>query len=71
MGKQVKCPIAGLVQSIAVKPGDAVKLNDTLLVIEAMKMESTVASPIEGTVKAVRVDAGQAVRMGDVLVEFE
>ncbi len=70
-GKQVKSPIAGHVLSVVVKAGDKVEMNDTLLVLEAMKMESTVASPIAGTVKTVRIDAGDAVRMGDVLVEFE
>ncbi|GAB4547461.1 MAG: biotin/lipoyl-binding protein [Phycisphaerales bacterium] len=70
-GKSVKSPIAGMVQSIAVKAGDEVQVNDTLLVLEAMKMESSVASPIAGTVKTVHAEAGQAVRMGDVLVEFE
>lgn len=70
-GKTVKSPIAGMVQSIAVKAGDEVQVNDTLLVLEAMKMESSVASPIAGTVKRVHAEAGQAVRMGDVLVEFE
>jgi len=70
-GKQVKSPIAGTVQSVAVKVGDTVAVNDTLLVLEAMKMESAVASPVAGTVKAVHAEAGRAVRMGDVLVEFE
>ncbi len=70
-GRQVKSPIAGTVQSVAVKVGDAVTVNDTLLVLEAMKMESAVASPVAGTIKAVHAEAGRAVRMGDVLVEFE
>jgi biotin carboxyl carrier protein len=70
-GKQVKSPIAGTVQSVSVKPGDRVEVNDTLLVLEAMKMESAVASPIAGVVKAVHAEAGKAVRMADVLVEFE
>jgi biotin carboxyl carrier protein len=70
-GKQVKSPIAGTVQSVAVEAGDSVKVNDTLLVLEAMKMESAVASPIAGVVKAVHAEAGKAVRMADVLVEFE
>jgi biotin carboxyl carrier protein len=70
-GKQVKSPIAGTVQSVSVKVGDRVEVNDTLLVLEAMKMESAVASPIAGVVKAVHAEAGKAVRMADVLVEFE
>ena len=70
-GKTVKSPIAGMVQSITIKAGDDVRVNDTLLVLEAMKMESSVASPIAGTVKKVHAEAGQAVRMGDILVEFE
>jgi len=69
--KVIKSPVAGLVQSIAVKVGDTVGVNDTVLVLEAMKMESSVASPIAGKVRAIPVHEGQAVRMGDALVELE
>lgn len=64
----VQSPIAGSVVKVAVKVGDSVALNDTLLVLEAMKMESNVASPIAGTVREVCANAGDSVQAGQVLV---
>lgn len=66
----VPSPVAGTVQDIRVKAGDTVEVNDTLLVLEAMKMESNVASPTAGTVKEVCVSAGDTVTAGQVLVKF-
>lgn len=66
----VQSPIAGSVMSIACKVGDAVAVGDTLLVLEAMKMESNVASPAAGTVREVCVAAGDAVQAGQVLVKI-
>lgn len=54
--------------SVSVKVGDEVAVNDTLLVLEAMKMESNVASPVAGTVREVCVSAGDGVQAGQVLV---
>lgn len=69
-GGGVESPIAGNVLEVLVEVGDVVAVNDTLLVLEAMKMESNVASPFAGTVTAVHVKAGDAVGAGDVLVSF-
>jgi biotin carboxyl carrier protein len=55
---------------IKVAPGDLVEADQTLLVLEAMKMESEVKSPQAGTVQAVHVKAGDAVRTGDRLVSL-
>jgi glutaconyl-CoA/methylmalonyl-CoA decarboxylase subunit gamma len=51
-----------------VQPGDTVRAGDTLVVIEAMKMENEFKATASGTVTEVRVQAGQAVNPGDVLV---
>lgn len=67
----VKAPIVGTVVQLKVAPGDTVSVNQVLLVMEAMKMETNVASPIGGKVKALRVAAGEAVKAGQVLIEFE
>lgn len=67
----VKAPIVGTVMSIKIKPGDNVEVNQVLLVMEAMKMETNIASPIPGKVKAVLAAPGDAVKAGQVLVEFE
>lgn len=66
----VASPIAGTVLEVKVKAGDKVEQGQTLLVIEAMKMETAIAAPGPGTVKAVPVAAGDAVRENQTLVEF-
>lgn len=66
----VHSPIAGSVVSVKVKVGDDVAVNDPLLVLEAMKMESTVASPASGTVREVCIKQGDAVQAGQVLVRI-
>jgi len=67
-GGEVTSPIAGTVFDIRVKPGDVVKINDTLLVLEAMKMESNIASTHAGIVQEVCVQVGDGVTHGQVLV---
>jgi methylmalonyl-CoA carboxyltransferase small subunit len=69
--KVVKAPIVGTIMQLKVAPGDEVSVNQVLLVMEAMKMETNVASPIAGKVKTIRVAGGEAVKAGQVLVEFE
>ena len=70
-GSDCRSPLSGSVLDVRVKPGDAVALNQVLMVLEAMKMEANIASPTDGTVKAVHVSAGDTVREGQVLVEFD
>jgi biotin carboxyl carrier protein len=67
----VKAPIVGTIMQLKVAPGDTVSVNQVLLVMEAMKMETNVASPLAGKVKTIRVSPGEAVKAGQVLVEFE
>ena len=56
---------------IAVRPGEQVQAGDTLIVIEAMKMENEFKASAAGTVVEVRVQPGQAVNPGDTLVVIE
>ncbi len=67
----VTSPIAGTVLEIKCRVGDQVIQGQALLVIEAMKMETTIAAPVAGRIKAVSVAAGDAVRESQTLVEFE
>jgi methylmalonyl-CoA carboxyltransferase small subunit len=70
-GKVCRSPVTGLVIRVSVEPGQAVLADDTMMVLEAMKMETNVAAPIAGTVKNVRVAAGDSVKVNQVIVEFE
>jgi biotin carboxyl carrier protein len=67
----VKAPMPGLILEVKVKAGDVVKINDPLLILEAMKMENVLKSPGEGTVKSVTVQKGDKVEKNHVLVEFQ
>ena len=70
-GKAVASPLAGNVFKVEVKPGQAVKTNDVLIVLEAMKMETPVKSPSDAVIKSVLVSEGDAVAAGATLIEFE
>lgn len=70
-GQTLKAPLPGKVSQVSVRPGDPVKPGDTLLVIEAMKMENEFKAQAAGTVAEVRVEVGQAVNAGDVLVVID
>jgi methylmalonyl-CoA carboxyltransferase small subunit len=69
--KVCRSPVAGVVVRISAQVGQAIQVNDPLLVLEAMKMETVITSPIAGKVAKVTVNAGDAVQQGQVLVEFE
>jgi biotin carboxyl carrier protein len=59
------------VVKLLVRPGDAVKPGDGVIVVEAMKMENELKAPVAGRVKEIRVEEGKAVSGGDVLVVIE
>ena len=67
-GQTLTAPLPGKITHVAVRPGDPVQAGDTLVVIEAMKMENEFKASAAGTVAEVRVQPGQAVNPGDVLV---
>lgn len=67
-GEPVESPMPGTVLDVKVKPGDSVKAGDTLLVLEAMKMENAIVAPKDAKVVAVPVTKGQTVESGTVLV---
>jgi biotin carboxyl carrier protein len=64
-------PMPGTVIKVNVRAGDTVAARDTLVVLEAMKMETPLLSPYDATVRAVHVAAGDHVAGGEVLVELE
>lgn len=64
----VPCPLAGRVVAIDKPVGSSVQAGETLITLEAMKMNTTVSSPASGTVKAVHVSVGDSVEEGQILV---
>jgi propionyl-CoA carboxylase alpha chain len=69
-GKQVLCPMPGLVVSIAVKEGQEVKAGETVAVVEAMKMENVLRAEIDGTVKKINAEPGDSLAVDAVILEF-
>jgi 3-methylcrotonyl-CoA carboxylase alpha subunit len=67
----VRAPLPGKIIDLRVKAGDTVSKGQPLLVLEAMKMEHTLAAPSDGKVKSVRYAVGEQVAEGAELVEFE
>lgn len=68
---RITAPMPGLILEISVEIGDAVKENDPLLILEAMKMENVISSPREGIIKSISVKKGDAVDKNQLLIEFE
>ena len=66
----LKAPMPGLVLDICVAEGDAVKKNDPIILLEAMKMENIIKSPADGTIKKINVKKGVAVEKNQVLINF-
>jgi propionyl-CoA carboxylase alpha chain len=69
-GKQIRCPMPGLVISIAVIEGQEVKAGETVAVVEAMKMENVLRAEIDGTVKKILAKPGDSLAVDAVIVEF-
>jgi biotin carboxyl carrier protein len=69
--KVCRSPFAGAVTKVSVQAGQTIQVNDVLLILEAMKMETVITAPIAGKASRVNVNEGDAVQQGQVLVEFE
>ncbi len=67
----IKAPMPGLVLKLEVAVGQEVKENDSLLILEAMKMENVMVSPRDGIIKTIAVNQGDAIDKGQLLIEFE
>ena len=70
-GAKVTCPLPGTIIAINVKEGDTVAAGQTLVVLEAMKMENNIDAERGGVVKQILVAAGATVMEGDVLIVIE
>jgi propionyl-CoA carboxylase alpha chain len=69
-GKAVRCPMPGLIISIAVAQGQEVKAGDTLAVVEAMKMENVLRAERDGVVKSIKAKPGDSLAVDAVIMEF-
>jgi acetyl/propionyl-CoA carboxylase alpha subunit len=68
---ELAAPMPGQVRSVNVREGEAVKKGQTLLVLEAMKMEIRIQAPRDGVVKKLVVKQGQTVEREQLLIEIE
>lgn len=66
----LKSPMPGMVLKILVNEGDEVKKGDSLIVLEAMKMENMLKAQGNGLVKSIKVQPGNAVEKGALLIQF-
>ncbi len=67
----IKAPMPGIIIGIEIKKGDQIKEGDTLLVLEAMKMENAILCPKDATVKSVLINTGDTVEKNKLLIELE
>lgn len=67
----VKSPLPGVILHVHVKEGDAVKIGDRLLTLEAMKMENNVNADRGGKIISIKIKPGDSVLEGDLLIQIE
>lgn len=67
----IRCPMPGIVTAVGVKNGDRVKKGDSLLIVEAMKMENEIKAPYNGVIKQINVTQGSMVKLNDELIIIE
>ena len=67
-GNAITAPMAGTVTKILKNEGDEVKAGETVLIIEAMKMENPITAPSDGVISKIVVNEGDKVATGDALV---
>ena len=69
-GTPVTAPMQGNIWKIIKKVGDVVKAGDTILILEAMKMENNIVAPKDGTIVSLLVKEGESVDSGSTLLEL-
>jgi len=68
---ELAAPMPGVVRSVNIEVGESVAKGQTLLVLEAMKMEIRIQAPFDGVVKSLAVNVGQTVEREQILVKLE
>ncbi|MBL8305546.1 MAG: hypothetical protein JNM33_02535 [Rubrivivax sp.] len=69
--KVCRSPVSGIVVKVLAQVGQTLQVGDSLLVLEAMKMETEICAPVSGKVAAMNLKPGDNVQAGAVVVEFE
>lgn len=68
---EVVAPMQGTIVGVKVEVGDTVAAGDAVVVLEAMKMENSIAADVDGTIAELKVAAGDSVGAGDLLVKID
>ena len=68
---QIKAELAGNLWKIVVREGQQVEADETLMILESMKMEIPVTAPIAGRVTKIHAQEGETVQEGQLLIEVE
>jgi biotin carboxyl carrier protein len=66
-----RSPISGIVVRVAAQAGQQIQTGDPILVLEAMKMETSITAPMSGKILKINVNPGDSVHNGQVVAEFE
>jgi len=66
----IKAPMPGIILSINVEENQEVKEGETLLILEAMKMENAICAPKDGVIKSIFAKSGETVEKGELLIEM-
>jgi len=70
-GNTIVAPMPGKIIAIKVSPGQKIKAGDSVLILEAMKMEQEIKSPLSGTVRDILVKEGETVKKEQALLSVE
>lgn len=70
-GGTIKSVMPGVVVSLLVAEGDEVKVDQPILILEAMKMQNEILSPADGRVKSIHIEEGQAIPGGELMVTLD
>jgi len=70
-GNVITAPMPGIIIALNVKKGDVVREGDTVLILEAMKMENSIKCPKDAVVKSVLIEKGNSVEKNKLLIELE
>jgi methylmalonyl-CoA carboxyltransferase small subunit len=69
--KVCRSPVSGIVVKVLAQVGQTLQVGDSLLVLEAMKMETDICAPVSGKVASMSLKPGDNVQAGEVVVQFE